>query len=96
MFPDWHRLHAERRPRAAVVDPRRRLRICFGVFVVLLAVIFHTSANAVLPLVVLPNRAVGASHLIDEWSVLAIWIAALMVLVIAGPRKLTRGEIPRP
>jgi penicillin-binding protein 2 len=39
MSPDWHRLHAERRPAPAVVDPRRRLRICFGAFAVLLAVI---------------------------------------------------------
>jgi len=40
MPTDWHRLHAERRPAPAVVDPRRRLRICCGVFALLLAVIF--------------------------------------------------------
>jgi len=40
MPPDWHRLHAERRRAPAVVDPRRRLRICVGAFALLLAVIF--------------------------------------------------------
>jgi len=63
---------------------------------VLLAVIFHTSANAVLPLVAFPDRADDASRLIDEWSVIGIWIAALLVLLIQGPRKLTRGEVPAP
>jgi membrane protease YdiL (CAAX protease family) len=63
---------------------------------VLLAVIFHTSANAVLPLVAFPDRAGDASRLIDEWSVVAIWIMALLALVIHGPQKLTRGEVPTP
>ena len=63
---------------------------------VLLAVIFHTSANAVLPLVAFPDRAENASRLIDEWSVIAIWVAVFLVLLIRGPQKLTRGEVPSP
>ena len=63
---------------------------------VLLAVIFHTSANAMLPLVAFPDRADDASRLIDEWSIIAIWIVALFVLVRFGPAKLARGEAPAP
>lgn len=63
---------------------------------VLLAVIFHTSANAMLPLVAWPNRADDASRLIDEWSIIAIWVAALLALAIDGPKRLTRGEVPPP
>jgi hypothetical protein len=62
----------------------------------LLAVIFHTSANAVLPLVAFPDRADDASRLIDEWSIVALWAAALVVLAIYGPKNLTRAEVPSP
>jgi len=40
MFPDWHRINAERRHAPAVVDPRRRLRIGFGLFALGLVAIF--------------------------------------------------------
>lgn len=63
---------------------------------VLLAVIFHTSANAVLPLLAFPDRAEDASRLIDEWSVVAIWIVVFLVLWVRGPQTLTQGELPGP
>ena len=37
---DWQQFDARERPKAAVVDPRRRLRICLAGFVVLLSVVF--------------------------------------------------------
>ena len=40
MLPDWHQFHADEHVTPAVVDSRRRLRICLGGFVVLLVVVF--------------------------------------------------------
>jgi hypothetical protein len=50
----------------------------------------------VLPLVAFPDRADDASRLIDEWSIVALWAAALVVLAIYGPKNLTRAEVPSP
>jgi len=40
MYVDWHQLLAQGTSTPAVVDPRRRLRICLAALVVLLAVVF--------------------------------------------------------
>ncbi len=45
MPPNWHHIHAERRAAPAVVDPRRRLRICLGVFLAGLAAVFARAVH---------------------------------------------------
>ncbi len=40
MLHDWHQLHTNEPDAPAIVDPRRRLRICLGLFVAAMLVVF--------------------------------------------------------
>jgi len=62
---------------------------------VLLAVIFHTTANAMLPLIAFPDRGDDAGRLVDELSIIPIWLTVAVVLAIYGPKTLTR-RTPEP
>ncbi len=45
MLTDWHDFHHREMRRPAIVEPRRRLRICLAVFVLGLLVVFGRAAD---------------------------------------------------